>query len=117
MRITGDISTAEADVYKKVVHDAADELCFRVRICIEEGLGVDDLVGVVTGESTPQIFPRDYFKKRHCLAELTGEALAKPHPGQLPVVVLLREHEPLVVLWVWVNDLRGHGEPADGQPN
>jgi hypothetical protein len=50
-------------VYRKAVDAAADELCLRVRVCIEEGLGVDDLVGVVTGESTPQVFPRDHFRE------------------------------------------------------
>jgi hypothetical protein len=43
----------EAEAGCKAVDDAADELCLRVRVCIEGGLDVDELVGVVTGESTP----------------------------------------------------------------
>jgi hypothetical protein len=37
MRITGDISETETAVYRKAVDDAADELCFRVRICSRRG--------------------------------------------------------------------------------
>lgn len=112
MRITGNVSDAEAEVYSKAVHDAADELCLRVRVCMEEGLGVDDLVGVVTGESTPQVFPRSYFHERHSLAPLAARGLAEPHPGQLPVVVLLRDHEMLVILWIWIHDLSLNGNLA-----
>jgi hypothetical protein len=104
MRITGNIADEEAEACCKAVDEAADELCLRVRVCIEGGLDVDELVGVVAGESTPQVFPRDYFHERHPLAELAAEALAEPHPGQLPVVLL---HDDLLALvWVWIHEPR-----------
>ena len=46
MIVTGDISAAQVEVFRSAVNEAADELCLRVRLCIEEGLGVDDLVAL-----------------------------------------------------------------------
>ncbi len=106
MRITGNIADEEAEACCKAVDDAADELCLRVRVCIEGGLDVDELVGVVAGESTPQVFPR-HFYERHPFAELAAEALAEPHPGQLPVV-LLRDHL-LALVWVSIHEPRLNG--------
>jgi hypothetical protein len=107
MRITGNIADEEAEACCKAVDDAADELCLRARVCIEGGLDVDELVGVVAGESTPQVFPRDYFYERHPFAELAAEALAEPHPGQLPIV-LLHDHL-LALVWVWIHEPRCNG--------
>jgi hypothetical protein len=113
--IIGTVKISGANITDDLVRDAGrllesvgDELCEGVELFAELGVGVDDILA--TASDIPDD-PDDRVRFRtrakaldgdrdDDLNELTRAALAKPVLGELPVVLILSDHETITVAWV-----------------
>jgi hypothetical protein len=120
--IIGTVQISGANIAHDLVRDAGrllesvgDDLYEGVELFAEMGMGVDDIMA--TASDIPDN-PDDRVRfrtrakaldgdRRDELNELTRAALVKPVLGELPVVLILRDHATITVAWVRIPGREG----------